>query len=318
MYTYTLATMTFALSQRRKQHNEAATSPRIDVVKKDVSDDDCAEHTVRSKYIPLQYDVNYEDVPEYTRTKNIIRGYRVGGNYTECLFSLFKWHNDCLNAWTMIVAYSISTCYVAYLLASCNIPTLDSILLLLYACGHLFHLPFTVGYHLFVSISETVAGQWLRYDVCAVYFSKFFTVISMSYFAYDDNILLLLNIIIGLIVAIWGIIKFWNTNHDSVPNKLQQALYVGAMVLCFVTPMVYVAVLNQGTTAAIATIILLVSTFIGASCYAFGIPERLCPGVFDILLNSHVVMHIAIICNVTMECLFMHERLVTKNNINDH
>lgn len=47
--------------------------------------------------------------PSYScRYPYVLSGYRSGGTYARCLLSLFEWHTETFNAWTMIAGSSLS------------------------------------------------------------------------------------------------------------------------------------------------------------------------------------------------------------------
>lgn len=66
------------------------------------------------KYIgSMRIGLHAHDVPHGLRLAGILTGYRQGGTYGECLLSLFSWHNQTLNSWTMILGKS------TFLLSAC-------------------------------------------------------------------------------------------------------------------------------------------------------------------------------------------------------
>ena len=70
----------------------------------------------RRVHPPLQYGLTSSDVPQWLVFDSITVGYRMGGDYRSCLWSLFRLHNECLNAWTMIWISAFSVCGLVYVL----------------------------------------------------------------------------------------------------------------------------------------------------------------------------------------------------------
>lgn len=112
--------------------------------------------------------VNSVEIPEdktYMRAQYIHRGYFIATSYRSGLRGLFQWHNQTLNAWTMILDVILTLgCYMLYL------PHigLDRAPLLVLA-AMILHLPFSVGCHMFHSISERHYRLWMRLDVTFIF-----------------------------------------------------------------------------------------------------------------------------------------------------
>jgi hypothetical protein len=109
----------------------------------------------------------------------VLRGYRAGGTHRGALASLFEWHAETLNAWTMIWGAAISAALLARALGALRAAGVqargywpaapDAAAFVLLTAATLLHAPFSVGFHLFRGISRDVYSLWRRLDQVAIF-----------------------------------------------------------------------------------------------------------------------------------------------------
>lgn len=190
-----------------------------------------------------------------------------------CLRSLLRWHNETLNAWTMMASLFVGCCmYVA------TKPSDAGAVLLL---GQILHTPVSVAYHLCMPISREVSARLRNADLamvvvlnaCATWAFSMKTFGKM-YASCVDCILLILAAltmmsnnksrkqIVGLVAFSamgYYVPIFWNVLHPR--------LWWGALLV----------ILCHGTSAL---------------CYINHWPQSKWPGMFDFGFHSHVIMHV--------------------------
>lgn len=277
---------------------------------------------INSSTQKLRYNVPIEQVPGYMLTKNIIRGYRVGGTYTECFWSNFRLHNETVNAWTMLISTLIVMCSSYWFVTEHELKFEKSIGFIAFVSAYCLHLPFSFGYHTFMPISAKVSNLWRKLDVCGIFLRATMLTFATSYFVLPMWGTIV-NTLVSLSIAIWGIQIFLNQPIHQPLNKFHQALLIGSSVVCHYFPFYFVCLsdfIEMGIDCFSMTNSFRycfgssLSILIGGFCYAFGVPERFYTGTFDLLLNSHIISHIGIILCSIFEFLFLADNCFKTTN----
>lgn len=100
-----------------------------------------------------QYTLGYHEV---IKVPYILSGYRVGDTTSDAILSLFRWHNETLNAWSLIIIPVVSiVMYITHLCSGTLSGTMvDYIILGLIPLHTILHAPFSVGNHLMRGLDE--------------------------------------------------------------------------------------------------------------------------------------------------------------------
>jgi predicted membrane channel-forming protein YqfA (hemolysin III family) len=130
------------------------------------------------------------------------------------------------------------------------------------------------------------------------------------------------NMAAAALAAQLGTHDIWALSPDFQRNRAHMVLFVGCVSLCYWAPMgvqawrdaaAWLAVPAAAAPAppalaaawyAAATLATLLG---GGAVFAAGLPERLLPGVFDIVGFSHQQMHLAAIAAHALEYAFVME-----------
>jgi adiponectin receptor len=207
-----------------------------------------------------------------------------------------------MNAWTMPISALIVLLLSSWFIEENNLSFSNAIAFISFVTAYWVHLPFSVGYHAFMPISMKVNSLWRKMDVCGIFIRATLLTFATSYFVLPFWGTLL-NTFVSALIAFWGMNTFVKTPIHKPLNKLYQALFIGVSVMCHYFPFCFAFLFDFeqlwifiGMTFTI---------LVGGGCYAFGIPERLSPGTFDLLCNSHVVLHIGIIFSSIFEFLLI-------------
>lgn len=250
----------------------------------------------------LKYNVPVQHVPPYMITKHIVRGYRIGGTYKQCLQKFFTLHNEAINAWTMFVSAFFVLFSSIWFLNTNNVNISNTVPFISYVLAYWIHLPFSVGYHTFMPISKTVHNLWRKMDVYGIFTRSVLMTFATSFFVFPIWGTCL-STFTSLIVAIWGMQTFSKMSSNKPLNKLKQAIFVGVSVMCYYLP--FCVSLLQNWNSFWIVCYMTLSILFGGVCYSFGIPERFSPGTFDLLFNSHIILHLGLICSSICEFLFL-------------
>ena len=105
--------------------------------------------------------VKRDEAPPHVTYPHVLTGYRIGGDYKRCLRSLFEWHAETVNAWSMIVASLVNVALLAYVGYS-GPATLICLSVVLQT-------PVSVGFHLFRGMNESSYQLWRKLDQSFIY-----------------------------------------------------------------------------------------------------------------------------------------------------
>ncbi|GIL83218.1 hypothetical protein Vretimale_11265 [Volvox reticuliferus] len=275
---------------------------------------------------PMRTGLRSDEVPHGLRLAGIMTGYREGGTYRECILTLFTWHNQTLNSWTMILGWFISSLLLIWTLSRFQPHCLDlTPFVALWICPTV-HLPFTVGYHQFLCISPAVLRRWRALDVAFIFIASIPLTYGLAYFVMPLPYTLgLTAVTISLSLHAWH-------NAAALPagaeiNKQANTRYVGYVVLVYTFPIVLQAawdlrraVLDGATTAAAVAgsehiygipytvwcaAAIAFCFMYGGVTYVMSFPDIYAPGVFDIVGSAQQLMHLAIAGAHSIEWLFV-------------
>lgn len=246
----------------------------------------------------MLYNLQDTDIPKEYRILHVKSGYRWHGNYKDCMISLFKWHNEILNIWSMI-AMNITSFML--LLNLVNFLPLDPTPFYLLYISSFIHLPFSVGYHLFLPI-EKVNEQWYKLDLSFIFISVSLIVFAMSYYVLPTIYILFLL----TIVSIFSLTCIYNiTISPRCCKKGTNAKYVSIITSFMFVPIVYQICIeypNHYEILGISSCILF-SLICGVISYTNPlIQKKLNMSSMDI---AHTVMHVMVLVAHIFEYIFI-------------
>ena len=261
----------------------------------------------------MRYGLTYEESPDWQRYANVLTGYRAGGNYWQATASLFRWHTETLNAWSMIaISATRIGCFVHYLLdtrAARDDEPSDTWIFTILLMSSLLHLPFTVGFHLFMPISAETCHLWRRLDVVAIFYTTAMVTFCSAWYTFPAC-----SFVVWMTVTVYiaqtSASKFWSYDVSQKLNPIRQAGFVGATCMCAWLPMVIGSRWNrqEWTMSTTGATLVGVGLFGGGAAYGLGIPEVWSPGTFDTFGHSHQVMHVGIFMVKLGEFLYVYGR----------
>lgn len=269
---------------------------------------DCGDPGVEKPPANLTYQLRAEQVPRWLRFESLQTGYRYGGTYKQCLLSLFVLHNECLNAWTMIAASVFSTCAFVYAIVGLRVTGLHVLPFLFFYLSALLHLPFSVGYHLFLPISPSVYNKWRKLDVSFIFVGSVLLVCAFGWFVMPLWAVMT-STALAVMIAALGIYRLNTLEDGQALERSGHAVCIASIVLVYFFPLVYqaykdVANLEITTAVGCATGVFL-SLLLGGTVYANNFPERYYPETFDLVGSSHQLMHVGITIAHALEYIFL-------------
>ena len=265
---------------------------------------------------PYRTHIHHRHAPDYIRYPYIMTGYRLGGDWARCLASLFEWHAETTNAWTMVVGCIVSTGMLVHVLIAYKPTAVEAAPFVALGASVLMHAPLSVAFHLMRGMDLVTYNLLRRLDQSFIFVACVLITLSMSMCVLSPRHALA-NTIISVYVAWRSIAKIWRLKPQQQRNRKKVALSYGWAVAGFLLPMAVQSIQDARTGRLVTTINTTgtaVSLVVGAVVFATGIPERLVPYYFDRLGSSHNWMHVSAITANLFEYGFLIEMLMGRRD----
>lgn len=256
-----------------------------------------------------KFPVSDKEAPKHAVYPYVTHGYRVGGSYADNIKSLFQLHTEVMNAWTMILISMGSVFSTAYF--SLKVLDKEAVpIFIIFTSSAVMHLPFSVGYHLFMSMDAKTFNLWRRLDVIAVCQSSILLAFSLSYFVMPFWGCML-NTLVTYGIATYASIKFWCIPKTHSIDGKSQCAFLSSVIFCYWFPM-FVALIRDSvkmtfTLSSFSAVGVLGGLALSGAAYSMNWPQRLAPGRFNVWFHSHQIMHIGIAFCHLLEFLFIFD-----------
>jgi predicted membrane channel-forming protein YqfA (hemolysin III family) len=263
-----------------------------------------------SDYINEPKFVGRDDAVPWTRYDHISKNYRsskVYGTNARCLASLFEWHTETLNAWTMIVGALVALCCVIYALSQQNLQPLDRLISILFFLSVTLHTPLSVGYHLLMPISPGIDLYWRRLDTGGVLFVSVLLSFTLSYYVFPLSVVLALTSA-SLLFFLFGLLELrtWKPGEPAPRGYLSMLISSGVSV--YLLPMAWQSVVdisNSRLTVPLLSFGAFLSLGTGVTVFALAIPQRWYPDKLSTIGTAHHYMHLTLIIANLCEFFFI-------------
>lgn len=236
-----------------------------------------------------------EKAPEWLQRPYIKGGYIVGGTPVSATrATLFGWNNETLNAHTMLWAALLST--YLYSVVRAQLPN-SFIPFTLFWLSCVVHVPFSVGLHCTIGVSAEQRSTWRTLDIGFIFTCSVVLAAALGWYVFPTH--LQYGLFLAATLGVYGMVVY-NTmvvrRMRDIPKK-QTARYVACVVLTYAVPLLFAAgqeVWELGVAGPVARQVALIAAvlLVGGELYSRHYPERLLPGRFDLILNSHQLMHL--------------------------
>lgn len=237
--------------------------------------------------------VTATEAPHFTLYPGVLNHYRpLGISHVQALVSLFKFHTETVNAWSMIFNVVFVNAIGWWLWPRLPKSYMVVPLIEVTVASHAIA---SVGYHLFMPCSEETAVFWRKLDVTFILLFGWIWTYCLNVFVFNYKITIVLTAF-AAIEASQKINWLWtstgNTHANQPPYpKLIQAY--GSLITCYLSGMIYMSLSDAVSRALLLSI--LGCMVASGVMLVFGIPERLFPGKFDLIGTSHQWMHLLIV-----------------------
>lgn len=245
----------------------------------------------------MKYGLTDAKVPLWLRFPYITTGYRLGGTYTDAVLGLFRWHNEFINAWTMVISLLVGTCLMLHTILT-GPPHIVGPTLSMWI-GQALHHPFSIAYHLCMPLSEDVFHRYRSLDVCFILIMNVFATLGLAWAAWGKTVGIICATVCGLIAGAGMLYVLLNQEHKRV-SRVTIITLIGITALGYYGPVVaraIVAVRNNHfmSHAFIGAIILLVGHGLAGIAYGTHFPQRLAPhGQLDSVCTSQILAHLLV------------------------
>lgn len=267
---------------------------------------------------------SYHDLPHWQKDNDyILKGYvRETNNIWHCFDTLFFFNNETLNILTHLLPGTVLpivlAVFIPYLLIHENfisfIPPwlvhlpkfsntnqIDNNIFSLYFTGFIICLSCSAVFHMLKVHSCKIASMGSRLDYAGILLLIATSLIGIIHYTYIDYPIMK-NIFIS-ITSIIGSISLFITWHPDFRTpqwrSIRTSLFVifafsGLIPICYSLILFnYKDAINRGGLKYVGYEAL--SYLSGATLYAFRMPERLSPGKFDLIGNSHQIFHCLVV-----------------------
>lgn len=274
----------------------------------------------------------WNEIPDWQKdNEHIIRGYvRETNSFQECLQSLLYLHNESVNIYThFLPALFFLTTFIFDRFAVQKFDTttwIDYVAIDVFFVGAFACLVLSSTFHCFKSHSSRVAVFGNKLDYLGIVILIVCSMISIIYYGFHDNkklFYLFSFITVGFGISC-AIVSFGEAFRAREWRPYRAGLFV-AFGLSGVLP-VLGGLVNYGfhetwTRIQLKWVILEGILYIlGAFLYGIRFPERLAPGVFDFVGQSHQIFHVLVVVAASCHLIglmntyeFVHTNLLPKS-----
>ncbi|KAF0696878.1 Aste57867_12397 [Aphanomyces stellatus] len=230
-------------------------------------------------------------------------GYRLHYSATDCLRSLFEWHNETWNVWIHVVgSLAFATLLAIEMFAADALPEdipVDRWPLWLFLGSVSLCFALSSLYHLMYVQDAATASLYLRFDFAGILVLIFGAAVPLLHYTFFCSPALR-TLYVGL-SSVVGLLAFVATFQPAFSECRFVRLGVfGATILTLcIVPLTHVLIETGPTSPQFTAmlqplVVCLVFNVPGVLFYAARVPERWSPGSFDVVGSSHQWWHLCV------------------------
>jgi predicted membrane channel-forming protein YqfA (hemolysin III family) len=218
-----------------------------------------------------------DQCPEHLKVPCLMTGYRRRLSFYSSLSSLFYLHNQWCNIIIFVAQIPLS-------LYSYSVDRNSLSLLLLASC--MMHTPVSIAYHTLMAMNADVRNFLKRADYACIFVMINMTSIAIGYYPFRVLDLQHYQYFQVAVTACLSLRSFTWTSITS--TRMMRSLLVGATIVSALSP---IAISSRPSWGLLSCVCYLA----GGALWALHFPESVFPVHFDTTLNSHALMHIAVV-----------------------
>ena len=248
--------------------------------------------------------VSYSQSPSWLKgTPYLLANHRPQlKSYRVAFKSIFRWHTETLNIWS----HGLGAIFFGYLgwqffgsleHMPATISNVDWWMTFAWFFGQVCCCSLSTIYHTFNCHSSHIGLSLVKCDYIGIFASCWSTLITAGYFCfYCDQMTRMAWYAVAGCVLIVGPFMVMTEN-----NSYRCAIYAAVVcpnIIAFLSALKELIVFHP--TLVWPSLKCLLGTYgfpsIGALIYLNKVPEKLCPGLFDLIGHSHQLMHLLVLC----------------------
>lgn len=261
--------------------------------------------------------LHFKMLPEWLQDNDFVcHGYRPPlPSCYECFKSIFRLHNETCNIWShMLGCFGFLVVFISFIMRPDHeVQLQEKIVFSVFFAGVVVCLALSSIFHTLCCHSERVGKLVLKLDYVGITILIICSFIPWLFYGFycrrEPKITYTATIIILGIGCI--IVSSWEKFSEPALRPVRAGMFF-ALALSGVIPSIHY-ILIDGFSSAINDArfdwLLLMALFyiVGTALYALRIPERFCPGKFDLWFHSHTLFHLFVIVGA-----FVHYRGISE------
>lgn len=249
--------------------------------------------------------LEYSELPyEWQNNPYVLTGYRFYESPLKCLASAFQIHNETGNIWTHLAGF-LFLCVVGLYIypqspAFSDMGFYDRVIFFVFLAAALKCLVCSALWHTFAHIANLGAMKSLAcLDYVGISVLIAASIVTMEWHGfYCNSTSQLCYVGFTSALGLLGVIIPWFPWFDKVENRHWRIMFFLGIAISGVVPMshiVYTQTFSRTWAFFYPVLKSLLCYIFGVVVYASHFPEKLKPGLFDKLGNSHQIWHLAIL-----------------------
>ena len=249
--------------------------------------------------------LEYRELPyEWQNNPYILKGYRFYESPVSCFMSAFQLHNETGNIWTHLAGFMFLCAVGLYMYPRTPVFTemtfYDKLIFFVFLGAALKCLVCSALWHTFAHIANLGAMKKLAcMDYVGISVLIAASIVTMEYHGfYCAPRSQVFYVGFTSALGLMGVIIPWFEWFDRIENRKYRIMFFLGIAISGAVPITHI-VISQSITRTwffFAPVIKSLLCYIfGVAIYASNYPEKLRPGTFDSIGNSHQIWHLAIL-----------------------
>lgn len=259
-------------------------------------------HAVQSASTRL---LEYSELPyEWQNNPYVLTGYRFYESPVQCLISAFQIHNETGNIWTHLAGFFfllvIGLYFYPQTIAFSKTTFYDRVVFFVFMAAALKCLVCSALWHTFAHIANLDAMKSLAcLDYVGISVLIAASIVTMEWHGFYCNpTSQICYVSFTSALGVLGVVIPWFAWFDKVENRKYRIMFFLGIAISGAVPVshiVYAQSMSRTWSFFNPVLKSLLCYIFGVAVYASHFPEKLRPGLFDKLGNSHQIWHLAIL-----------------------
>jgi len=268
----------------------------------DYNTDTCEKKTISGWSCEL---LTFPQLPHWLKDNEYIRAsFRPELNsYKECFKSIFRLHTETCNIWSHLIGAVLFLGLLLRHVLYDDAPLLQKVTFTVFYLGAITCLGMSASFHTLSCHSPDIAKRWAKFDYAGIILLTVTSFCPWLYYSYYCHTLL--RDLYMCMAAFCGTFSLFITLTAEFEKPHYRPLRAGLFIVLGLTgviPALHYFILGgivetwlQVGHCMIFLFLMAAFYISGGLIYANRIPERFCPGLFDIWGQSHQILHICVI-----------------------